>query len=248
MLIAYRRMRGLSLCELYFADQRHVEATADVVLYLQSAQRTSPRAVEFRTCVVDLGFDRDDLLSRMRKQVAYEIRRADQRDSASFVIEDQPNGAAIDTFLAFYNEFAFAKRIRPGNSLKLKALAAAGGLRLVAASHSEHGLMAAHAYICDGTRARLLYSAARRDEQIRQLTGRINKLLHWRMINHFKSSGFKVYDFGGISGSRELQSIDEFKLSFGAVVMTEFNDMCATSVRGRMALGLLRMVSFFRRK
>src|ERR1019366_1672486 len=102
------------------------------------------------------------------------------------------------------------------NKQKLKELAKNSALVLSASSveQKEEAWLSTHAYICDGQRARLLYSASNvslLSKDDRQLVGRANRYMHWHMMMHFKGNGFHEYDFGGISKLSELKHIDEFK-------------------------------------
>jgi len=74
---------------------------------------------------------------------------------------------------------------------------------------------------------------------MRSLTGRANRLQHWRDMLRFKSSGVVSYDFGGWYEGREDQDrlrINSFKEEFGGQVLKAFNWIRPMTLRGRAYL------------
>jgi hypothetical protein len=74
-------------------------------------------------------------------------------------------------------------------------------------------------------RARLLLSgsADRGDKQLRGVVGPANRLLHWHELLHYKTQGYRFYDFGGcdLDPASETYPVTQFKLSFGGEVAEE---------------------------
>ena len=203
----------------------------------------------FYSSIIDLQKNSDQIWLGIRKSFAYEIRRARDKDHVRCFSITNVSLEDIDKFCKFYQKFAINKNIVGCNRGKMMALADAGVLVLAGALHpnDDDVWLSAHAYICDGFRARLLYSGGNVDinlKDLRQLIGRANKFLHWSMIERFKYSGYREYDFGGISKSFALKQIDEFKEGFGGVESKEFNSIRGVSMIGKVAVSLFRLVSF----
>jgi lipid II:glycine glycyltransferase (peptidoglycan interpeptide bridge formation enzyme) len=142
-------------------------------------------------------------------------------------------------FCSFFDAFASVKGIGLANRRKLELLAQAESLVLSFSIVTEKAdqWYSAHAYICDGTRARLLYSAGNvtlEDSEERKVQGRANKLLHWNMIEHFKAQHFAEYDLGGISKSEVLRAVDDFKLGFGGREVVEYNCLVGITLVGKV--------------
>ena len=87
-----------------------------------------------------------------------------------------------------------------------------------------------HAYLLDDTlkRVRLLHSASlfrnEKDNQLKAITGRANRLLHFNDMCFFKQHGFQIYDMGGYAhgtSDEALKRINQFKDSFGGILIQE---------------------------
>jgi hypothetical protein len=230
----------LKVRDLYFAASAPAPAGEDIQSLVQAA--SGPRGAQpFYTSVVDLRLDETALMARMRTNFAYEIRRAGQRDGLSCPVWNTPDDACIGRFCAFYAGFATARQLRAANAHKLALLARTGSLAIAAvfATGAPEVWLAAHVYLCDGRRARLLYSAgnvAQAQAAQRQLVGRANKLLHWEAMRHFRAAGYAEYDLGGISKSEQLAAIDDFKNGFGGAEAVEYNALVGVTLLGKLAV------------
>lgn len=247
-----RRMHGLRVRDVFFADHRHQAARgqADLMYFLQSPVGGAGCS-NFYTSQIDLRRDAAALAAGLSKGFRYEIRRAGEKDGVATHVDLSPSGADLERFAAFYDRFATAKSIPLANRQKLAHLATSNGLVLATVEHGSSGQeLATHAYIVDGQRARLYYSAnaagSLDDSAMRQLAGRANKLLHWKCILEFKSRDFALYDLGGISMGEALKAIDDFKQQFGGSLVLEFNKIVGITVRGRLALQAFRMAQWAR--
>jgi hypothetical protein len=155
-----------------------------------------------------------------------------------------PTRNHIAEFGEFYNGFARSKNLRGCNIPKMLALNDVNSLAITSAYAESGELLCYHAYIVDGYRARLLYSASHYrnmpDSAHRSLIGRANRYLHWRDISFFKKQYYSIYDFGGLSLNEEaeLKSIDEFKMGFGGQVVMEYNFIHTNNYIARVAASL----------
>lgn len=241
----------LKVRDLYFAASSPASAGEDIQWLVQCAS-APPGALPFYTSVLDLRHDEATLMAAVRTNFAYEIRRAGQRDALSCTVWKAPDEACIARFCAFYADFAGARQLRDANAHKMALLARGGALAIAAAFalDAPQVWLAAHVYLCDGQRARLLYSAgnvALAQPAERQLVGRANKLLHWEAIRYFRVGGYAQYDLGGLGKSAELAAIDDFKSGFGGVEMLEYNALHGVTWLGRLAVAGAALVTKLRR-
>jgi hypothetical protein len=104
--------------------------------------------------------------------------------------------------------------------------------------HMAHGTVACalldgemavlHFYLHDPGRRRvhLLWSARSltgRDRAHERAVSKLNRLLHWRDLLHFKNEGVATYDWGGISpGDPAMRGLNDFKRQFGGIHVTEW--------------------------
>ncbi|MET3130531.1 hypothetical protein AAKU55_000788 [Oxalobacteraceae bacterium GrIS 1.11] len=241
MIDLKRRKSFLNVRELFFADSTSVEPEGEDLQYFIQAAAPGRGGGQFLSSMVALGDDEALLLANVRKGFAYEIRRAHERDLISPIIQAAPDDQQIERFCTFFDAFAAAKSLGPANHAKLRVLARSTSLVLAASvqeGRPEHWF-SAHAYICDGMRARLLYSAGNvglDDPEQRKVLGRANKLLHWNMIQYFKQRGFGRYDFGGISKSAALKAVDDFKEGFGGRELIEYNYLLGITPLGKLCV------------
>jgi lipid II:glycine glycyltransferase (peptidoglycan interpeptide bridge formation enzyme) len=237
----FRCKKNLIIIELYFSKEILLEKSSeDIQSYLQSSQR-SESSTPFITSIIDLRIDEVALLKAVRKNYVYEIRRATEKDLVSVKIINHPSVDDIQRYANFFSAFANSKHLGEANISKLIELAKNDALVLAisCAPGNQQIWLCAHAYITDGYRARLLYSASNIemiDSTDRQLIGRANKHLHWNSITYFKNADYQEYDLGGISKSEALKQIDEFKEAFGGVEVIEYNLLKGVTLKGKLAL------------
>lgn len=172
----------------------------------------------------------------MEKNTRYEINRAKNKDAA--IIKTENALAIKDIFYKFYNEFAQSKSLLPIYE-KETDLLIQNDMLVIRSGNIDDKPLVFHTYITAQGRARLLHSASlfRESDNTteRNLTGRVNRLLHWDDICHFKKNGFSIYDWGGISMDKsdtQRQAINQFKEAFGGTVVKEYKSLVPVSIKG----------------
>ena len=180
--------------------------------------RTRP----FYTPLIDLSRSEEELLQKLEpKSCRYEVRKAQKMDCVITLNEDIEAG-----------------RLLMNRSIQQLLYRSPIGEDEWQALLKDHDIfvckwqaapVAVHVLLRDFPgRARLLLSATedRSNERFRAIVGPANRLLHWHEIQSYKRREFKTYDLGGCddpSGpkSSPTYSISQFKLSFGAEVVSE---------------------------
>lgn len=241
MLITLKKIYFLEIAEVYFADKNMDSLLdVDVIIYFQSSIYTAG-CQKSHTLHLDLTKSEEKLFSELHKSNRYKIKKAQNKDELEVIIYHTPTDEDIKVFSKFYNVFAKNKGLEECSLTKLKALKESNGLVISAVMNKANHPLCYHAYIIDGQRARVLYSASlfrlpsERDK--RNLIGRANRYLHWRDIQSFKEKGFKIYDFGGLTldeNNEMMSNIDQFKMSFGGEVVTEYIYYQAKSLFGKL--------------
>lgn len=155
----------------------------------------------------------EEIFENFSKTVKVEINQVEKL-GVKCVFQNDLNG-----FVSFYNKFAGSRKIDFVSEARLKELDKY--LNLSFATFNGE-VIAAHSYIADEEMGivRLMHSATvRLNENFqKQLSGKINKWLHYKDMLHFKDKGFRIYDFGGYTENttdKGLMGINNFKLSFG---------------------------------
>jgi hypothetical protein len=242
-MIVYRS-GGLRIAQVWFDEpDRHVRA--DIVRYTQvPAPPAGAAATPFSTLVVDLARGEDELLSAMRDETRYEIRRA-SREGIACAGGTPPDGDALERFREAYAPFAAARGLPPLPWAHVERLSAAGHLDLSWAARRAVELVF-HVHVVVGGRARLLYSVSPGDDPAaRRAAGRANRLLHWSDMLRFKGRGVALYDFGGwYEGKTDEKKlgINRFKASFGGRALREFNAERLVTARARVAAAVASLI------
>jgi hypothetical protein len=246
MLNVLRKVRFIECRDYYFCDDSRRKPQGEDIQYFLQSKNWTPGATPFTTSIIALGADESVLFAGIRKNFAYDIRRARDKDVVEVELLDTAEASNIERFAKFFDAFAMTKQIRRCNRNKMEQLCAASALVLsVATTEEDRSVwLCAHAYISDGTRARLLYSASNVEmveSSRRQAIGRANKFMHWKMITLFRERGFSEYDLGGLGLTEDVKSIAEFKVAFGGQTIVEYNHIRGVSLLGKFATALFRM-------
>jgi hypothetical protein len=153
------------------------------------------------------------IFSKFSKTVQVEIKQAEKKGVQCFFHTD------VKGFTEFYNNFAVSRKIDLISERRLNEM---NGFLKLSYAVSGDTVLAAHSYLVDENFgiARLMHAGSQRlnDGVDKQLTGRANKLLHFKDMLWFKEAGIKIYDFGGYANEttdKGLQGINNFKMSFG---------------------------------
>ena len=177
--------------------------------YIQSKSKMEGNlfgASEFKTIEIDLRTPEDIIFSRFKSNYRNEIRKILRIEGVVFdeVREIDKIGNSIAEKLGDvrYDNIKYCGIYNPIGRL-----------------------ITMHVYLIFNDRVRLLKSVNLGTDYEPSLYGSYNRALHWFCVKHFKSCGFKSYDFGGFSGKTDgkLAAIDKFKSGFGGNVVSYWN-------------------------
>lgn len=161
------------------------------------------------------------IFSKFNQTLQVEIKQASRFPVHCYFDNDKTR------FLEFYNDFANSRKI---DLLSMKRLNEMDKFLKMSFAELDGVTIAAHSYLFDEQQGivRLMHAAsARFNEKLnKQAVGKINKLLHYHDMLHFKKQGFCVYDFGGYAENTTdpgMLGINRFKLSFGGVRVPCYN-------------------------
>ena len=243
MSITFQR-KGVRYQEVWFDEP--VDPGQDIIIGYQRPE--CPPGLQgrpFHTMVLDLRQSTEQLLAALDKDVRYELRRS-EKDALGFECLAEP-AAYLDDFCNFYNAFATDKGLETLTPSRLMPAVTAGHF-ILSRIQKDGATLVWHAYLCVGGRARLLHSASLFRGQLpaqRALTGRANRLLHWRDILEFKQRGYRIYDLGGWTPPDQADEakarINDFKVGFGGRQVQEYHLTYPISTKGRLWLLLRRL-------
>ena len=237
--------RGAVYGELWYDDDPDTTAGIDILVYRRHrGSRAEAGGIAAPRVLTDLACPRDDIMAAFGANCRYDIRRADSRDGLDAEFVDH-TAERLAEFRAFYDVFAAQKAIGGADPAWLLAASQSRQLALSAARWRGQ-VIVWHGYVLSGATAGLQYSCSlfRGDaDEVRAVTGRANRWLHWQDMLRFKSNGYRRYDWGGLFAaerSPEEAGINAFKLSFGPRVEPAWDRAVALTPRGFAWLYLRR--------
>ena len=171
------------------------------------------------TTTIDLQQTLNEIESKFEKKLRWYVRKGEKGRFSHNVSLPQGDGDIAD-LVSEYNYFANRKAL---DILQREWLLnyVDGKTTIITNLSDGTRIILYHVYINDGARVRLQFSfstnyATGLDGQY---LGTANRYLHWMDIQHFKRTGFHVYDLGGIpEASSDLLSLRRFKLTFGGEI------------------------------
>lgn len=202
----------------------------------------------FHSLVSDLCIDEEEQLSKINKNVRYEIRRSNKEDVYTKVYssdELMKNEQVLTQFGDMYEQMYKQKGMDAKiNFRQINEYVKTGSFLLTAVCENEKPLVF-HSYIMGEKTVRLLHSVSdfRSDNADANMIARTNKRLHWDDICLFKKMGKEKYDWGGISDFENPNGIDAFKLKFGGTPVTYYNQYEGISLLGKIAVSYMKRKS-----
>ncbi len=251
MINIKRKIYFFNISEYYFRnrlpDILELKKNKIDFINLIQAKFQFNRSRPFYTFNINLEEDIEIIWQKINKDFRYQIRRAENKDKIAEKIIDNPSIKDIDIFIEFFNKFAEFRSLRKSNKKKLCIFLKQKKLKIAYAYSLEdkNNILSGHCYVHDDKRIRLYHSASNVYSKLinKNLVGRSNKFLHWKVISNFKDSGFHVYDFGGISQKENFNGIDKFKSHFHGEMVTEYSGLIPVSLKARFIIFIMRILN-----
>ena len=251
MIFLKRKIFFFNFAEIYFCESitdifKFKKNKIDFISLIQSNFKFSGYNF-FYTTTIDLQKDLQIIWQNITKNYRYEIRRAEKKDKIIETIIESPTIDDLNNFIEFFNKFAVKRSLRKANKKKLILFNSQKQLQIayVFSDASKENILSAHCYINDNERVRLYHSASNLNYKFKDknLVARANKFLHWKAISKYQNSGYKTYDFGGISQIKKLNGIDKFKLQFHGETITEYSVLIPITAQGRFLIFIIKIIN-----
>jgi hypothetical protein len=218
-------------CDVWFCHQRSAPVSAGGWQY-------------FYTLQVDLTLPLEQLLARMRKNTAREIRQAGERDGLTCGFLPEPTWEQVEGLAAFYDENPHTPGQAPWDRARLRELHGAGLLHVAEARDRDGRVLARHALL--GHRRQGIVEAmaltilqAHGDAALTQAVGRANRWLFFQVFRFYQEQGYRIYDFGGwyagVDDEKRLK-INMFKEGFRGRILFGYDCEEPLTWRGRLFL------------
>jgi hypothetical protein len=233
----------------FFFYEEDCPVDVDIRRFTQlSAPKDGLVCTPFSTIIIDVSQEPRVLLSKMKRDTRYDIRRATEREGFLYDYWSEPSAQVITEFADFYDQFAAQTNRLKLPRARFSDLARASVLDISRISSPEGEPLIWHSHYHAGDRARLLESASlyrkTADSTHRTYVGRANRYHHWRDMLRLKELGCTTYDFGGwYAGKEDVHKlrINAFKEEFGGTVVQNFNCLEAVTLKGKIAARMLSL-------
>lgn len=199
--------------EIWFYDGAPVTERSKNIYYQSLVQPPGDAlsVKEFHTLATNLSDDETTIYARINRTFRYHIKKGKELNLDHQVLDLRDKHQLL-TYLKTYNRFAKKKKLMPLPAWRVEALACSALIVTVVKRDSQ--LISTHAYLQDGTRARLLTSHTSPSTMSGTQLGYCNKYHHWQDIRYFKKLNFVWYDWGGVP-TNQKDGRYNFKQSFG---------------------------------
>lgn len=191
------------------------------------------------SALTDLTLDEDALFSKIRKNVRYEINKANKNQIPLIFKTDGITENELQECKNIYEKMYQEKGIKAvfNMSFLLKCIEK-NSVALSYSIDSQKHINVFHIYLLGEDCARFYYSASlfRQNKESAALIAETNKALHWRDMLELKKKGIKTLDWGGIHDPKNPNGIDYFKFSFGCTPSSSFNTLIPLTPLGRLAV------------
>jgi hypothetical protein len=173
----------------------------------------------FRTSLVQLSEDEDEIFGKINRTFRSHIRRA-EKQGIVFEASSGSNRSVLSAYLDTQRIWSSKKGRSPITRLRAEAILSNENSFLTFACHDGVPIVY-HLYVGDESRVRMVTSHNAENVDSK-LIGLANKFLHFQGMMHYKKLGIGIYDFGGVD-EVGTPGIAKFKLSFGGSDEFSFN-------------------------
>ncbi len=180
------------------------------------------------TVFLNLDKDEDVIFKGFQSSAKHHINQCIKKDNPIIEFIENPDQKLIEEFLVKFKEFAEDKDsdimrsviggVEKGVNLwkKHKILVFSS---IYSSDYPNYKIYHAHQINPDNKSVRMMCSISsfrHLEPEVKNMIGRLNRLLHYKDFLKFKELGYKTYDMGGVSiqpDSGECNSISRFKMT-----------------------------------
>ena len=195
-----------------------------------------------QSLLTDLTMKDIDIWKSFRSNYRNEINKAESEGVTVYQydsIELQENECLLEIFVNTYEKMFKSKGIvRKIPENMLLSYIKNNFFVLTTAKNEDGEMIVFHSYVTDWKNQTKLWQSCSlfresEDNKYRNYIGRVNKFLHWKDIEYWKSVNINTLDWGGVD-FKEEKGISSFKQGFGGELVTYYNINIANSFRAKL--------------
>ncbi len=227
--------------DIHYAKEVQKEHPGCDAVYYFNCPHSVGKAKEFKTLLVDLTRQPEEILRSFRKSTRIEIQKVMAEKKVRFDLIESPTEQELESYYHDYEEFAQNKKIVPPDWRLLYQLRAIDRLIIASASKENETLCRfvlineEEKMICYyGYNARFSYIG---DADKVKLISRANRALEYYCMLYARKSGKKYYDLCGLmleENNPSAHNVDNYKMGFRGQMVTEYHFMQPITAKGKL--------------
>lgn len=236
-----RKILHFELIDIFLAEEFNPELTKKNVVVYNYSKVPGGNLFKEITYQIDLEKDESELLGNMSSGNRRKVRRA-KKEPYVVIVKDNPTDQDLKEFQQFNNNFVKIKKIKKIDYLqmrRLKLLRNKGVLVFTQLQNTDGQVLCYQIHLIDNNLVLNLYTCTaawiQNRQDLKQQINFANRHLLWENILFFKKSGYKIYDFGGIT---EISEINKFKEDFGFFGVETYHGLETKSIIGKILIKL----------
>lgn len=243
LITVKRKLFFIDLIDIFLAEEFDPKHTKKSVIVYNYSKVPGGNLFKETTYQINLEKDEDELLANMSAGNRRKVRRA-KKEPYVVIVKDNPTDLDLKEFQVFNNNFAKIKKYKKLDYLhmrRMKLLRKKGVLIFTKLQNTNGEALCYQIHLIDKDLVLNLYTCTAAWIQdrpdLKHQINYANRHLLWENIIFFKSKGYKIYDFGGIT---EIDEINKFKEDFGFLEVETYHGFATKSFIGRILLKLHR--------
>jgi len=235
------KFKFIKLKDIYYAPEVQINHAGYDAVYYFNCKKPNGQAKEFKTMLVNLKREPEEILRSFRKKTRVEINKALSDPLLYFNINDQPTAEDLKAFVEGYNIFASKKNLRASNKSFLTRLMNIDKL-IIGTAYREGEVLCQFALIDAEEKTVCYYGYNVRFSDISdynkvKLISRANRALEYICMLHANKKGKMYYDLCGLTmdpTNPNAENVDQYKMSFKGQVATEYHFIHPVTLKGRL--------------
>ncbi|KGR73999.1 hypothetical protein [Ureibacillus sinduriensis] len=241
MISIQKKLFFIDLIDVFLAEEYNPKLSKKRLIIHHYSRVPGDNLFGEITYQLSLEKDEAELLEGMSKMNRYMLRRAN-KEPYEVVVKHNPTDGDLIEFQNFYNKFVQTKNTHKVNRYRLnrlKRLRDKGVVVFTKLQNTNAVALCYRIYIIDSDVVLNVYACSatwiKEQPDLKQQIRFANRYLLWQNMKLFKSRGFKIYDYGGIT---DINEINKFKEDFGFIGVEVYHGFDTESIIGKILVKL----------